>query len=134
MIARLLPLFAIISLTELMLLVKVGTYIGVLNTVLLVIITATIGVSIARYQGMQTLQRARQSLVERKIPANEVLDGFLILIAALFLITPGVLTDTTGFLLLIPASRHVVKMWLIKKIQNWINRGRGEIRVGRWNL
>ncbi len=72
--------------------------------------------------------------MERKIPANEVLDGFLILIAALFLITPGVLTDTTGFLLLIPASRHVVKMWLIKKIQNWINRGRGEIRVGRWNL
>jgi UPF0716 protein FxsA len=115
-----------------LILIKVGTYLGALNTVILVIVTALIGASLAKYQGLQTLARIRQSLSEKKIPAEEVLNGFLILIAALFLITPGLLTDTTGFLLLIPATRNLFKGWLVGRIKQWINRGSrgsGEIRM-----
>lgn len=131
MFIKLIILFSVIPLVELLILIRIGTYIGALNTILLVLTTAIIGAALARRQGMNTIWRIRQSLSNGKLPADELLDGFIILVAALFLITPGLLTDTTGFILLIPQTRRIFKKWVERKIRNWINRSGGSsVRFG----
>ncbi|HEX3019876.1 MAG TPA: FxsA family protein [Chitinispirillaceae bacterium] len=127
MFARLILLFTILPILELFILLQIGTKIGAFSTVLIVIGTAIIGASLARLQGINTIRRIRQSLSEGKIPAEELLDGFLIFIAGLLLVTPGLLTDLTGFLLLIPISRNKLKLWIKKKMQQWINRSGGPV-------
>ncbi len=127
MFARLLLIFTIIPLIELMILITIGSKVGVLPTVLLVIVTALVGISLARYQGLSTLSRIRHSLSAGRIPAEELLDGLFILVAAILLIAPGILTDITGILLLIPFTRNNFKKWLKSKMQDWINRGGGSV-------
>ena len=131
MFIKLIILFSVIPLVELLILIRIGTYIGALNTILLVLTTAIIGAALARRQGINTIWRIRQSLSNGKLPADELLDGFIIIIAALFLITPGLLTDTMGFILLIPQTRRIFKKWVERKIRNWIDRSGGSsVRFG----
>jgi UPF0716 protein FxsA len=106
-------LFFIIPLIEIYLLIRVGEEIGVGMTILVVIITATIGVSLLRQQGLKTLLRANQRMQMGEMPAREMFDGFMLAAAAIMLITPGFFTDTIGFLLLIPAVRLVLMRYLI---------------------
>lgn len=112
MFLRLLVLFTVIPLAELFLLLKVGTVIGVLNTVALVIGTAVIGAWLVRRQGVATLYRIREQLAMGNLPADELMDGLMLIIAAVVLITPGLITDSFGFLLLVP----VVRKWLKRKV------------------
>ena len=123
MFIRLLILFTILPLTEIFILLKVGSAIGLLNTVILVVVTATVGALLAKHQGIETWHRIRQQLAMGALPAEELIDGLLILIAAVVLITPGLLTDTFGFLLLIPYSRQWFKRYLRKLFNNRINHG-----------
>ena len=123
MFFRLLLLFTALPLIELFILLKVGAAIGLLNTVLLVITTATLGAILARRQGIDTLHRIRQQLGNGALPAEELIDGLLILIAAVVLITPGLLTDTFGFLLLIPQTRRWLKRYVKELFNNRISRG-----------
>lgn len=127
MIARLILLFTVLPLIELVILIEIGTRIGAFSTVLVVIATAVIGACLAKIQGINTIRRIQNSLSEGRIPAEELLDGFLILIAGLLLIAPGFLTDISGFLFLIPVSRNRIKLWLKRKMQQWINRGGGPV-------
>lgn len=129
MIVRLILLFSIIPLIELMILIRIGTWLGALNTVLLVIATAIVGASLARRQGLATLWRIRQNLSMGKIPTEELLDGFLIIIAAIVLITPGILTDTFGLLLLIPVTRSWFKKLIRRRMGQWIDRNKGSYRI-----
>ncbi len=123
MFIRLLLLFTLLPLAELFVLLKVGAAIGLLNTIILVIGTATLGAYLARKQGIETLNRIRQQLEHGALPAEELIDGLLILIAAIVLITPGLLTDTFGFLLLIPQSRQWLKRYVQELFRNRIARG-----------
>lgn len=109
-------LFIAVPLAELAILIKVGEVIGVLPTVLLVILTAVIGVWLLKRQGIAALSRARQSLEAGKFPVESVADAACLLVAGAFLLTPGLLTDTAGFLLLIPVLRHSLARWLFEKI------------------
>lgn len=95
-----LPLF------EIYLMIKVGSHIGALPTVLLSIFTALAGAWLVRLQGFGILWRIKDTMARDEIPAREVMDGALLLVAGLFLILPGFFTDTLGFLLLIPPLRH----------------------------
>lgn len=117
MIARLILLFTVLPLIELVILIEIGKHIGAFSTVLVVIGAAIVGASLAKVQGINTIRRIQKSLSEGRIPAEELLDGFLIFIAGLLLIAPGFLTDISGFLLLIPFSRNRIKLWVKRKMQ-----------------
>jgi len=106
MVPLLLLLFIGLPLTELYVLIQVGAKIGALSTILLSILTAVIGVWLVRHQGFGILIRMRDLLERGAVPAIELLDGALVLVAGLCLILPGFLTDSLGFLLLIPPLRH----------------------------
>ena len=99
------PIFVVVTLAEIYVLVSVGQAIGGLSTVLLVIITAFIGSSLLRQQGWSTMAKAQQSMAEGRAPAIEMLEGVVILVSGILLLTPGFITDGLGLLGLMPWSR-----------------------------
>ena len=98
-------LFLAIPIIEIYLLIQVGQVIGAGWTILLVVMTAVIGVWLLRIQGLSTLTRAQQRLQDNQLPAREILEGMALVVAGAFLLTPGFFTDTIGFLLLFPPTR-----------------------------
>ena len=119
MFGRLFLLFAVIPVAEIYVLVSVGGAIGVLPTVALVLLTALAGAHLARLQGLAVMMRIRENLAQGFMPAEELLDGLLIFLAGMTLLTPGFLTDIMGLLILLPATRNVFKRWLRKKFDEW---------------
>ena len=99
------PIFVVVTLAEIYVLVSVGQAIGGLSTILLVIITAFIGSSLLRSQGWSTMAKAQQSIAEGRAPAMGMLEGVVIVVSGILLLTPGFLTDTLGLLGLMPWSR-----------------------------
>ena len=116
-------LFTLVPLVELYLLIRLGTYIGTVDTIAIVIGTGVAGGLLAKSQGLAVLDRMRAELNQGRLPAESLFDGLLILIAGAMLITPGLLTDGLGLLLLIPWSRQAFKSWLKGKIQEKISEG-----------
>ena len=114
---KLLLAFTIIPIIEIYLLIEIGSIFGVLTAITLVILTGFLGAFMARMQGLQTLFRIQESLREGRMPSRELLDALLIVIAGLVLLTPGFLTDSAGFLLLIPTTRNSIKSWLQRQIK-----------------
>lgn len=102
---RLLLIFTIVPIVELALLIEIGSYIGILPTVFLVAITGIVGVTLARNQGLIVVSKIRNKLSRGEIPTSDLIEGLLILVGGVTLLTPGVLTDITGFLLIIPFTR-----------------------------
>ncbi|HEX5021322.1 MAG TPA: FxsA family protein [Candidatus Binatia bacterium] len=120
MLGRLLLLFTIVPLVELYLLIKIGSHIGGLNTILLVVVTALLGAFLARLQGLRTLQQIQLSLSQGRIPAEELIDGVLILAGGILLVTPGVLTDLFALVLLFPSTRTHFKRWLRRRFDHMV--------------
>ena len=108
--------FLFVPLAEIWFLIKVGGWIGAFTTVALVVLTAVIGASLARIQGMATLQRLQGTLARGEAPAMEMLEGVLLLIGALLLLTPGFLTDALGFACLVPFTRKALALWALKHV------------------
>ena len=115
MFARLLLLFTVVPLVELYLLIEVGSLIGGLTTILLVLVTGVVGAFLAKLEGLRTLGQIQRNLSQGIVPAEEMLNGVIILVAGLLLITPGILTDAFGFLMLIPFTRNAFKRWLRRR-------------------
>jgi UPF0716 protein FxsA len=134
MFLRLLLLFTIVPLVELFLLVKLGTVVGVGPTVALVIFTGVLGAWLARQQGLGVLRRLSDDLAEGRLPAEALVDGLLILIAGAVLLTPGLLTDALGFLLLVPRSRAVVRKAAVARFGRRFDRGDPEVIDVEWKL
>jgi len=107
-------LFLIIPIIEIYLLIKVGEIIGALPTIILVVLTAVIGAGLLRQQGLSTLARFQQNLSTGKLPAQELVEGILLAVGGALLMTPGFVTDTIGFLCLIPFSRKFIAATIIK--------------------
>ncbi len=109
-------LFAIIALpvVEILVMIKIGQNIGAINTVLLIILTAVVGLFFARIQGLKTLKSGFINIYQNKLPIYDLLSGASIAVAAVFLIIPGFITDTIGFLLLIPLSRKFLISLFLK--------------------
>ena len=106
---------------EILLFIKIGENIGAINTVLLIIFTAVVGVFFARVQGMRTLKSGLMNLYQNRISMYDILSGASIAFAAMLLILPGFFTDTIGFLLLIPITRKIIFSLVIKKKNNKVN-------------
>ena len=119
MLFRLFLCFTLIPMIELYLLIQVGSVIGGFNTILLVIISGFLGAWLARMEGMNTLVRVRTNMQQGIMPTEDLLDGLIILIAGIVLITPGLLTDAMGLTLLWPVSRNAFKRFLRKKFDEW---------------
>ena len=117
MLLKLFLAFTIIPIIEIYLLIEIGSMFGALTAVTLVILTGFLGAFLARMQGLQTLYRIQESLREGRMPSSELLDALLIVIAGLVLLTPGFITDSVGFLLLIPTTRNSIKSWLRRQIE-----------------
>lgn len=109
MLLRLFLLFTLVPLAELYLLIEVGSYLGALPTIAIVIGTGFAGAYLARLQGFATLARIRENTRQGIVPTDDLLDGVLILVAGVVLLTPGLITDCMGLLLLIPVTRNLLK-------------------------
>lgn len=107
-----------IPLLEILLFIKVGSYIGAFNTIALIIITAFIGIIYARYEGFNTLRSGISQLMRNEIPIYEIISGATLAFAALLLILPGFATDFLGFLFIFPPTRKV----FVKKFSKNVKR------------
>ena len=126
------PIFVVVTIAEIAVLISVGEVFGTWPTVLLVIITALIGSTLLKQQGWSTMAKAQQSLAEGRSPAVEMLEGVVILVSGVLLLTPGFLTDGLGLLGLMPWSRlYFINHFLEKNAERvfskknsaFINRG-----------
>ena len=109
MLLYLFLLFTLVPLVELWLLFRIAQETSFLFTIALVLTTGVVGATLARWQGWRTMARIQDELNANRMPADAMVDGVLILVAGLLLVTPGVLTDAVGFALLVPPLRSLVK-------------------------
>jgi UPF0716 protein FxsA len=128
MILKLFLAFTLIPVIEIFLLIKISAMLGPLTAIILVIATGFAGANLAKIQGVQTVKRINESLHQGIMPGDDIIDAFLILIAGIVLITPGLLTDIAGILLLIPGTRNRAKAWLKHTLDTLIRSGRFQIR------
>ena len=113
---KILTIFIVVPLLEMFILIKVGNTIGAFSTVFLVVLTATIGIMLLKYEGLATLTRLRQKLSLRERPDTELVEGIMLLVGGALLLTPGFVTDLIGFSCLIPRSRRPIAVWLARKV------------------
>ena len=99
---------------EILIMIKVGQQVGAINTILLILLTAIVGIYYARIEGLNTIRSGFINLYKNKIPVYEMISGASIAIAAILLIIPGFVTDIMGFFLLFPFSRRLVTTWIRK--------------------
>ena len=105
----------LIPIVEIYLLIKIGSQIGAMSTILLIFTTAIVGVYYAKYEGLNTLKSGFIQLSKNEVPTYEVLSGAAIAFAALLLIVPGFITDVLGFLIIFPITRKFIFTRIIKK-------------------
>ena len=98
----------IIPILEIYLFIKIGSQIGAFNTILLIFVTAIIGVYYAKYEGLNTLRSGFTQIIKNQTPAYEIISGAAIAFAAILLILPGFATDFFGFLLIFPITRKLI--------------------------
>ncbi len=118
MLLYLFLLFTLVPLVELWLLLRIADETSLLMMIVLVLTTGVVGAALARWQGWRTMVRIQNELQAGRMPADAMVDGLLILVAGLLLVTPGVLTDGVGFALLVPLLRTLMK----RGVSVWIRR------------
>ncbi|PKR79268.1 membrane protein FxsA [Halalkalibacillus sediminis] len=117
-------LIIVVSAIEIAIFVSLGNAFNVWIVLFGIILTGLAGAFLAKQQGLGTLNRARFEMSNSRVPTEEIFDGIAILVGAVLLFTPGFLTDTIGFLLLIPPTRRPAKQWAKKTVQNMVKSGK----------
>ena len=112
---------------EILIMIKVGQQVGAINTILLILLTAIIGIYYARIEGLNTIRSGFINLYKNKIPVYEMISGASIAIAAILLIIPGFVTDIMGFFLLFPFSRRFL-------VTTWIRKNKTENKMRNDNV
>lgn len=121
MFLRLFLLFTTVPLIELYLLIRIGQVIGAMNTILLVLFTGVVGAWLAQREGMRTIARIQVLLANGEMPGKDMIEALLILVAGFLLITPGIVTDLLGLLLLLPFTRARIRERLTRFFQQRIS-------------
>ena len=133
MFIRLFILFTAVPLMELWLLIKVGEVIGASSTLLVVIITGAAGAFLARQQGLAVITQFQRQVESQQMPTDTLIEGLLVLVGGVLLVTPGIATDIAGFCLVIPytrrAIRNALKRSVLSKMTMIHNAG---YRQGHW--
>jgi UPF0716 protein FxsA len=123
MLLRLFLVFSVVPVLELYVLIKVGKLIGAWETVAVLLAVSFAGAWLVRRQGFAILSRIQGELATGRLPAAEMLDGFLVLVGGVLLLTPGFLTDFLGILFLLPAGRFFLKQYLRRWLERRLSRG-----------
>ena len=113
----LLALFICVPIIEIGLFIQVGGFLGLWPTIALVLITAFAGASLVRSQGIQTLMSVQSRLQQGEMPAQQIVEGVMLAVAGVFLLTPGFMTDALGMLVLLPAPRAKIAKELMKRVK-----------------
>ena len=108
----------LIPAVEIYLFIKIGSSIGAFNTILLIFITAIIGVYYAKYEGLNNIRAGFTQIFKNELPAYEIISGAAIAFAAILLIIPGFATDILGFLIIFPLTRKLIFGKFLKKFKN----------------
>ncbi len=124
-------IFLIVPIFEIYLLIQVGSIIGALPTIALVVLTAVIGAALLRTQGFITYSRFNQALANGRVPTTEILEGVALLIGGALLLTPGFFTDTIGFLCLLPFSRRPLVRYIAKRFNPISTENFGKAHIHR---
>lgn len=132
MFLRLLLLFTVVPLIELYLLITIGGVIGVAPTIAIVLGTGVLGAWLARWQGLAVLRRINEEMAAGRMPTDALIDGLLVLVAAAVLLTPGLLTDAAGFILLVPGSRAAVRKAVAAAIAKRTRGGDPDVIDAEW--
>ena len=111
-------IFIVVPIMEIFFMIKIGAEIGALNTILLIFLTAIVGLYYAKLEGIRTLKSGIQNLYKDNVPIYEIVSGASIAFAALMLILPGFITDALGFLILIPFTRNIFINFFLKIKKN----------------
>ena len=125
----LIVLFVGLPILELALLLKVHEVFHFWPTFLLVILTGILGMTLVKKQGTAMLRKIQQEMAIGNIPTPQMIDGVMILMAGAFLMTPGLITDTVGFLLLVPFIRTQIRFWIKRKLEEKIRNGSVQIHI-----
>ena len=129
MFARLLILFIAVPLVELALLIKLGNAIGLWPTIFIVIATGVLGAALARSQGTRVISAIREEVAEGRPPTESLLNGLLVLVGGVVLLTPGLLTDLLGFSLLVPFTRNWFRKRLQGRLRKYAERNSGSATI-----
>lgn len=124
-------LFFSVPLVEIYLLIKIGSVIGALPTVSLVVLTAVVGAFLLRQQGFATVARIQSELHRGEVPAASLLEGAALLFGGALLLTPGCFTDAVGFLCLLPPTRRAIVRWLLQRAVIHVRSQHPEQRPGQ---
>jgi UPF0716 protein FxsA len=123
LLGKLILLFILVPFIELFLLIEMGQLVGTLPTLGLIIFTGVAGAYLARRQGLQVLRRLQSDIQTGGLPAEAIFDGVFVLVAAILLMTPGVLTDLMGLACLFPPTRRLIKRFIWSRIERALRNG-----------
>ena len=126
----LLLIILFIPLVEIYLFIQIGAQIGAFNTILIILLTAVIGIYFVRLQGLTTLKSGVTQLYRNQIPVYEMMSGAALAFAALLLIIPGFATDIVGFLLILPVTRNLIFKYLGRKYKK--EKGKDDLIEGEY--
>ncbi len=129
MFLRLFLLFTIVPAIELFLIIKVGQVIGAFNTILFIIFTGVVGAYYARQQGFLVFSNIQWKMSQGDVPGEDLINGAMLLVGGALLITPGFLTDFSGFSLIFPPTREAIKVVVRRHLERKLRDG--EVRVYR---
>ncbi len=130
---RLFLLFTVVPLVELYLLIAIGRMLGPIPTIGLVLLTGALGAWFARLEGAKVLRRWQQAMARQQLPKDGVIDGLLIFIGGLMLITPGILTDIAGLSMVMPFTRRIVARFVRAWFEQQIATGRVQVYAPGYN-
>jgi UPF0716 protein FxsA len=122
-LGRLFLLFTVVPLVELVVLIRIGQWLGALPTIALVAVTGMVGAWLARREGSRSWRAVRRELTEGRVPGEELLHTLLIVVAGAFLVTPGVFTDVAGLLALVRPTRQLAVKALRKRLARGLEEG-----------
>ena len=126
----LLLIILFVPLIEIYLFIQIGGQIGAFNTILIILLTAVIGIYFVRLQGLTTLKSGVTQLYRNQIPVYEMMSGAALAFAALLLIIPGFATDIVGFLLILPVTRNLIFKYLGRKYKK--EKGKDDLIEGEY--
>ena len=119
---KLLILFLLLPAVELIVLIEIGREFGILFTLVLILTTGVLGAYLAASQGLLVLRQIQKEMSEGRLPAVTLLDGAIVLLAGLVLLTPGIVTDAIGFFCLIPTCRQIIRKFLFNRLYKAIKK------------
>lgn len=125
-------LFIVLPIVEILILVKIGMVTSIWVPIAIVVVTGVVGTALSRREGWKVLERIREDVRTGQMPADSLIDGFLVLLAGVLFVLPGVLTDVVGIVLLFPPTRSLVKRsaaaWFKRNMELHLGRIRGDYR------